>query len=228
MAFPKKDGLVVDSVYFNGYKYNRYPNSTSPTHRRYYTRSGGQSLHRAVWEFANGAIPDGWHIHHKDGNFLNNQLDNLECIPKAEHFEHHREDITARSKTKEHLGHLNFIRGKAAEWHRSEEGRAWHRSHAYATLSKTWTAPKVLKEYDITCKKCSKLFIANARSARFCSTDCWSKDYNERRRAKAKEARGTSSCRQCQVTYKQKRSNQYFCCTECKTKFNNAKKYTRV
>ncbi len=42
-------------------------------------------LHRAIWEFYNGPIPNGWDVHHKDGNKTNNRLDNFECLPKAEH-----------------------------------------------------------------------------------------------------------------------------------------------
>lgn len=42
-------------------------------------------LHRRVWEDANGPIPDGWDIHHRDENKTNNALDNFECLPKAEH-----------------------------------------------------------------------------------------------------------------------------------------------
>jgi hypothetical protein len=41
--------------------------------------------HRKVWEEAYGPIPDGYEIHHKDNNRLNNALDNLECLTRVEH-----------------------------------------------------------------------------------------------------------------------------------------------
>ena len=44
-----------------------------------------QLEHRWVWEQAHGPIPEGHHIHHKDENPLNNQLDNLECLPAVHH-----------------------------------------------------------------------------------------------------------------------------------------------
>jgi len=45
--------------------------------------------HHVVWEQAHGQIPKGCVIHHKDGNPLNNDLANLECLTNAEHTRHH-------------------------------------------------------------------------------------------------------------------------------------------
>jgi hypothetical protein len=41
--------------------------------------------HRLVWEAVNGPIPDGWDIHHIDGDTYNNDIDNLECLTHAAH-----------------------------------------------------------------------------------------------------------------------------------------------
>ena len=41
--------------------------------------------HILVWENANGPVPDGFEIHHVDGNKTNNALENLTILPKAEH-----------------------------------------------------------------------------------------------------------------------------------------------
>ena len=43
------------------------------------------SLHRYVWEKEVGKIPDGYDIHHIDNNKQNNNISNLECLPKSEH-----------------------------------------------------------------------------------------------------------------------------------------------
>ena len=48
--------------------------------------------HRWVWEMSHGLIPDGYDVHHKDGDRHNNDLDNLELLTKAEHIEHHRQE----------------------------------------------------------------------------------------------------------------------------------------
>lgn len=41
--------------------------------------------HRLVWEAVNGAVPDGYDIHHVDGDTYNNEIDNLECLSHADH-----------------------------------------------------------------------------------------------------------------------------------------------
>lgn len=44
---------------------------------------------RAIWEKENGPIPDKHVIHHKDEDFTNNALENLECIPVSIHISLH-------------------------------------------------------------------------------------------------------------------------------------------
>lgn len=53
----------------------------------YYGMTNGKrySMHRFIWESERGKIPDGWDIHHIDGNKENNEIENLECLPKSEH-----------------------------------------------------------------------------------------------------------------------------------------------
>lgn len=47
-------------------------------------------LHRSVWIAAHGPIPEGHDVHHRNENPLDNSLGNLECLPRGEHFRHHR------------------------------------------------------------------------------------------------------------------------------------------
>ena len=47
-------------------------------------------VHRLMWEAHKGKVPEKYHINHKDGNKLNNVLDNLECITQKEHALHTR------------------------------------------------------------------------------------------------------------------------------------------
>ena len=47
---------------------------------------GGYVLeHRYVWETANGEIPDGYQIHHVNGNKKDNRLENLMIMTNSEH-----------------------------------------------------------------------------------------------------------------------------------------------
>lgn len=41
-------------------------------------------FHRAIWETFNGEIPKGMVIDHKNGNRLDNSLDNLQCVTQKE------------------------------------------------------------------------------------------------------------------------------------------------
>ena len=46
--------------------------------------------HRRIWEKHWGAIPDGHHIHHIDGDKHNNDISNLLCVSALEHMMIHR------------------------------------------------------------------------------------------------------------------------------------------
>ena len=41
--------------------------------------------HRFLWEKTNGKIPEGFFIHHKNGNKKDNRITNLECVCPQEH-----------------------------------------------------------------------------------------------------------------------------------------------
>jgi len=42
-------------------------------------------IHRACWEACRGAIPEGFVVHHIDGDRQNNSIDNLACMTGSEH-----------------------------------------------------------------------------------------------------------------------------------------------
>jgi hypothetical protein len=50
-------------------------------------------LYRHVWEQENGKIPNGYVIHHKDFNSLNDKIENLEVVTRKNHINIHREDL---------------------------------------------------------------------------------------------------------------------------------------
>jgi hypothetical protein len=50
-----------------------------------YSRIGQKYEHRIIWEKHNGKIPSGYIVHHIDGNRINNNIDNLELLPKKQH-----------------------------------------------------------------------------------------------------------------------------------------------
>lgn len=58
-------------------------------------RNEHQSDHRRVWIEANGPIPHGYVIHHRNGDKLDNRLENLQMMTRREHRLHHQDDLMA-------------------------------------------------------------------------------------------------------------------------------------
>src|ERR1700721_3279697 len=74
------DGLVTEMIEFVDYKENRYHLQSSG--RFFSTRHkvlGERLLHRVIWTEHNGPIPEEHDIHHKDEDWRNSDIDNLEC-----------------------------------------------------------------------------------------------------------------------------------------------------
>ena len=55
--------------------------------------------HRYIWEQVNGPIPEGFDIHHKDGNKVHNEIENLELLPHAGHVSLHMKKDVSEAKT---------------------------------------------------------------------------------------------------------------------------------
>jgi hypothetical protein len=162
-----------ESLRWGGYAWRRYPDSKRVSDAKYFRRTtnvGGKSvcllLHRSVWEFHRGPIPDGYHVHHKDENTGNNEIENLECILGIDHLTRHMQGRLADPDF------LAMVRENAAKarpltkaWHASPEGHEWHRQHsieAYANRQPT----------DETCRHCGKQFSSISRREGFCSNAC--------------------------------------------------------
>ena len=89
---------------------------------QYFQRKGVR-LHRRVWEYHNGEIPAGCHIHHKDGDRSNNDVGNLELLPGREHSSLHMREPDRREASR---ASIEIARKFACEWHGSAQGLEWH------------------------------------------------------------------------------------------------------
>jgi hypothetical protein len=163
--------VAKEQIVFNGYRYNRYPAATKANHRHYYGRTGGYLLHREIWIFHNGAVPDGWHIHHKDGDWNNNDISNLEAVSPVSHAARHGVESYIRNTSPAHLAHLERIRGLAKEWHRSKEGRAWHRQNIKNQTVRGVPYSKAAY-FDRACCICGKAFVSNNKNRVYCGNAC--------------------------------------------------------
>lgn len=165
-------------VIWNGDRYRRYPNSKDKAKVRYYVKTTGKgykTLHRDKWEFYNGPIPDGHHIHHKDGNYFNNDINNLECLSPKEHAGEHKEEFYDMR-----VKHMDNIRVLASEWHGSEEGIEFHRWLG----KKSWEGRE--PEYSCTCIVCGSGFKSFKPNSNYCDLPCRNKDYDRKYRVETK------------------------------------------
>ena len=90
--------MCNDCIEWGGCTWHIYPGRRESYYERGEKRSGKKRtirLHRAVYEHHFGPIPEGFDIHHRDGDKRNNSADNLECKPHSEHRAHHRKDEPA-------------------------------------------------------------------------------------------------------------------------------------
>lgn len=183
---------MVEEITFNGFVYRRYPNSPHRSHQKYYNRAGGKGLlHRDIWEHHYGPIPEGHHVHHIDGDCDNNSIENLKCLPSSEHFDLHREDRRDHGLSESNLEHMAKMREKAKEWHKSEEGRAWHQEVSSRYLEKARLALKEHREKQaanpktVECAECGELFSSPTGRAKVCSQACHSKRSRRKKRERS-------------------------------------------
>lgn len=139
-------------VIFNGIKYYK---QASGYYQRAETAKRNREnierrLHRAIWKFYNGEIPKGYHIHHKDENKENNDIDNLELLSPSEHQKKHIKKSKIWWQTLE--GKIANKRGveNAKQWHSSEIGKEWHSKHQKEYINKIRTVE--------ICKECGRTF----------------------------------------------------------------------
>lgn len=124
-------------------------------------------LHRRIWSDVNGPIPDGMVIHHKDGDWKNNNINNLELLPNVEHCKVHM-DIRWRNAEQAvvFIEGLEKAREKAKEWHRSVEGREWHTENGKLS----WQNKKTTM---VSCVVCSSDFETYfPQKAKTCCKSC--------------------------------------------------------
>lgn len=103
MARKFKTGIYINP--YNGYCY-------------YNTKKNRKRLvHRVIWEENFGEIPEGYEVHHKNGNKADNRIENLEIITHKKHCNNYHPEVIkgmqrlAREKNiKERLKRQNKIK----------------------------------------------------------------------------------------------------------------------
>ena len=161
-----------ETIIYNGKRFHRYPNSKRRQHAVYYWKHDSSNkppvpLHRQIWVDNFGEIPKGFHIHHKDQNTLNNQLDNLELISASNHAKSHSNQPERLQKQREFaIANNKMLQEATKKWRHSTEGKEWHSKHTKESVNK----PKF-----VTCFECGKEGTRYSSNARFCSKKCGAK-----------------------------------------------------
>lgn len=142
---------------FNGVSYYKCGN--------YFQRKGVR-LHREVWKHHNGDIPDGYDIHHEDGDSSNNDISNLKLMCRHDHHSMHMKTDERIERSKEAI---EIARKKACEWHGSDAGKEYHSKLGKANWKKR-------EAIAYTCTYCGKEFhtkhIYGENQNRFCHNNC--------------------------------------------------------
>lgn len=125
-------------------------------------------LHRRIWQDIFGFVPAGYHVHHKNGDWTDNALSNLECLLASEHQRNHLAERIANGTFPEAAVGLAKAREAAKVWHASPEGIAWHVKHGHATWQKR-------KQVTLSCFVCYGLFLTYWSDSKFCSKSCQQK-----------------------------------------------------
>lgn len=146
----------------------------------YYFQHNGKRLHRVVWEYFNGEIPEGYHVHHLDGDRSNNDIENLALLPGLDHITAHAREESRRENGRRAIRIAIEI---APEWHHSEEGKRWHSDHSL----KMWE--KYKKPHEEICTGCGCTYLAYGirhKGNHFCSNNCKARYYRRKNNADKK------------------------------------------
>lgn len=166
-----------------------------------------------MWRHYTGDIPEGYHVHHLNGDKDCNDFWNLSCIQGEKHCRYH----TQKRAENDYEAMCENLREnatpKAAEWHGSEAGKAWHSEHAKKTIEN-------LQEKRYECAHCGKIFYKKPLgSVKYCSNNC---------KTKARKASGVDDeTRRCAVCGGDFVANKYtttkYCSVECRNKVRGIK-----
>lgn len=140
---------------------------------KYFQRRGVR-LHRMVWEYHNGKIPQGYHVHHVDEDRSNNAIENLRLMPGKDHLSGHMCEPERAEKSRENF---KTAQEAARKWHGSEAGLAYH-----SELGKENWKKRTVQTY--VCNFCGREFqtkhIYGEGMNHFCHQNCKQK-YRTRR-----------------------------------------------
>ena len=161
---PNGNPIVVDETtqIFDGKTYRLYKG------QRYFRRtdkktskSGIKYLHRAVWEYHHGQIPNGLMIDHINRDKADNRIENLRLVTAKEN--RMNVDPEVNQKARERM--IAYNSQDYGKWWQDEEKKKKRAER----LSLSW---KKREAFEKKCLYCGKVFTARHKSASYCSKEC--------------------------------------------------------
>jgi len=205
----KSETKVVRWIEFDGIKF--YPDKKGYWLGNRKDTKKPVRLHTYVWEYYNGPVPKGYHVHHKDHDPNNNEIDNLELIDKATHLSYHG-NLQDKDWARRNLLENAVPASKA--WHKSPEGLKWHKQHGEKIMQE-----QLQKTTVKVCQCCGKEYEVPeyvSEGSRFCSNNCksqWRRDVGLDNIQYPCEMCGT-------LIWTNKYAKKRFCSDECRAKHN--------
>lgn len=131
-------------------KYNKYIGSINKKGYVYVSKPPKgykhRCLHQYIWMCVNGDILEGYDIHHKDHNKLNNSIYNLELVEHNEHTLNHNKEkkIIFIGENNPFYGkhHTDETKRKISETHKGENNHFYGKRHTEETKRKISEANK--------------------------------------------------------------------------------------
>ena len=195
---PKPVQIDEAHQFFDGDVYSAVPKHVHLTKRT--------SIHRAVYRYYRGEIPDGYIIHHIDGNPTNNDISNLQCLTNSEHRKIHHLMMPAKNSVCINCGKKFLYRSVG--------------------VSARFCSAKCREIYDVkerasgryetrTCEICGKDFRTRKRNS---ATTCSSKCAAVKKKKNYIPQKITAVCEFCGKEFLTNKFHPASCCsTHCRT-----------
>lgn len=187
-----------ETVVYHGVAFHRYPESPHSAQSWYFSgRWHGKKthLHRVIYLEEVGPIPDGFEVHHRDEDPLNNAVSNLELLTGTEHRKrHHAERL--RSYVCRKCGVEFQSRAAQGAVYCSQKCR-----NAIRTVHG--------KVRTLMCIRCGLDFTTTQTCQRFCSRECAKGAYWEENR------RRPVTCAVCSKPFLSNKAKQVCCSVSC-------------
>jgi hypothetical protein len=126
--------------------------------------------HRWVWINHYGIPPKNMHIHHKDDDKSNNNIENLQLIDRYLHLRLHKSTQENKHKMRKLIENIRPMTD--LKWRNSPR----YANHILLMIDKSITARRLI-HFDKICLICGKSFTRSLARAKFCSGACKTRSY---------------------------------------------------